>query len=221
VAEYVDGREDREFGDLGRLLGGAVQRHVAAGSFPHVVLMADQRVRATVLGAAEYTVQLSGNTCFLSAPDRLLPRRNLQVLRPELPPGLDGEPDAGAIAEAVRRHLDRFADPRTEVALALSWFGPPTYARLRALATGVRDGLAERTGRGHPAYLLLPADVARTIGTLLREELGLDVDLVVLDGLDLHDYDYVDLGRLRQPSGTVPVTIKSLLFPTDVAATNG
>jgi ethanolamine utilization protein EutA len=35
---------------------------------------------------------------------------------------------------------------------------------------------------------------------------------MVLDGLRLHDFDYVDLGRLRQPSNTVPVTIKSLVF---------
>jgi ethanolamine utilization protein EutA len=28
----------------------------------------------------------------------------------------------------------------------------------------------------------------------------------------LRDFDYIDLGRIRLPSFTVPVTIKSLLF---------
>jgi ethanolamine utilization protein EutA len=31
----------------------------------------------------------------------------------------------------------------------------------------------------------------------------------------LRDFDYIDLGRIRMPSFTVPVTIKSLLFSED------
>jgi ethanolamine utilization protein EutA len=37
----------------------------------------------------------------------------------------------------------------------------------------------------------------------------------VIDGVQLWDFDYIDLGRIRLPSGTVPVTIKSLLFSED------
>ena len=33
--------------------------------------------------------------------------------------------------------------------------------------------------------------------------------------LALRDFDYIDLGRIRMPSGTVPVTIKSLVFSQD------
>jgi len=61
-----------------------------------------------------------------------------------------------------------------------------------------------------------------TLGRLLREELGVPVDLLVLDGVTLRDFDYVDLGRIRHPSRTVPVTIKSLVFadePEPVPAT--
>ena len=60
--------------------------------------------------------------------------------------------------------------------------------------------------------LLLNADIGLTLGRMLREELGVTSGLLVLDGLHLRDFDFVDLGRLRQPSGTVPVTIKSLIF---------
>jgi ethanolamine utilization protein EutA len=51
-----------------------------------------------------------------------------------------------------------------------------------------------------------------TLGALLRDELGVNIPLLVLDGLLLRDFDYIDLGRLRLPSNTVPVTIKSLVF---------
>ena len=35
---------------------------------------------------------------------------------------------------------------------------------------------------------------------------------MVIDGITLRDFDFVDIGRIRLPSGMVPVTIKSLLF---------
>jgi ethanolamine utilization protein EutA len=46
----------------------------------------------------------------------------------------------------------------------------------------------------------------------LREDCGVAVEILVIDGVLLTDFDYIDLGRLRVPSYTVPVTIKSLLF---------
>jgi ethanolamine utilization protein EutA len=38
---------------------------------------------------------------------------------------------------------------------------------------------------------------------------------LVLDGIALWDFDFIDLGRVRMPSFTVPVTIKSLVFSAD------
>jgi ethanolamine utilization protein EutA len=34
----------------------------------------------------------------------------------------------------------------------------------------------------------------------------------VIDGIVLVDFNYIDLGRIRLPSHTVPVTVKSLVF---------
>ncbi|MGV9897287.1 ethanolamine ammonia-lyase reactivating factor EutA, partial [Streptomyces tendae] len=79
-------------------------------------------------------------------------------------------------------------------------------------ARGVRDGLAARTAAGRPVYVVLDGDVAMTLGRLLTGELGQAGEVLVLDGITLQDFDYVDLGRVRHPSGTVPVTIKSLVF---------
>ena len=36
--------------------------------------------------------------------------------------------------------------------------------------------------------------------------------LVSIDGVQLHDLDYVDIGAMMTPPGVVPVVIKSLLF---------
>ena len=63
VAEYVYRTETRDFGDLGRRLGLALADRT--DELPAPVLVAAQRIRATVLGASEYTVQLSGITSFI------------------------------------------------------------------------------------------------------------------------------------------------------------
>ena len=212
VAEYVYGTESRTFGDLGPPLGATLASAASDGQLPGPVRPADARIRATVLGASEYTVQLSGITSYLGSPARTLPRRNLPVARPhydDLPDVID----PAVIGEEIRRHVARFdAETVGDLAVALHWEGPPEYARLRGLAEAVAQGLSGRIAAGRPLYLMLDGDVARTLGLLLREELGIENDLVVLDGVLLRDFDYVDLGRVRQPSGTVPVTIKSLVF---------
>ncbi|MFA9446482.1 ethanolamine ammonia-lyase reactivating factor EutA [Egicoccus sp. AB-alg6-2] len=213
VAEYVYDREQRHFGDLGRPLGRALRERFDAHGVP--LLPAGECIRATALGASEYSVQLSGNTGWISNHDALLPRRNLQVVRP--PYVLDDEILPADIATAVRDHLAAFDKdhPDAEVALALHFSGPPAYERLHAFAAGVAQGLRTRIDGGHPLYLMLDGDVAMTLGRLLDEEFGVRADLLVIDGLSLWDFDFIDLGRLRHPSNTVPVTIKSLVFSED------
>ena len=56
---------------------------------------------------------------------------------------------------------------------------------------------------------MIDGDIALTLGRILRDELAVANELLVLDGVDLRDFDFVDLGRVRHPSNTVPVTIKS------------
>lgn len=216
VAEYIYGSETRDFGDLGRRLGTALAGRADALGAP--VLPAAERIRATVLGAAEYTVQLSGITSYIPRPDATLPRRNLQVARPHYALGEAVRPDH--VASAIEDHLAAFglhADP-ADVAVALAWSGPPTHRRLRGFAEGIVHGLRRRIADGRAVYLMIDADIALTLGTILREEFSMTNDLLILDGVELRDFDFVDLGRVRLPSNTVPVTIKSLVFGADSLA---
>ena len=213
VGEYVYDRESRDFDDMGRRLGHAIRAKLAALPWP--LLPASACIRATALGASEYTIQLSGNTGHITSPGRLLPRRNIQVVQPALQLGARIDPTA--VAAAIRGHITAFDLDGTDadVALALRWEGQPEYSRLRAFAEGVREGLSSRIAKGLPLYLMLDGDVAMTLGRILTDELGITNDMLVIDGVQLWDFDYIDLGKIRLPSGTVPVTIKSLLFSED------
>ncbi len=215
VAEYVYERETRDFGDMGRRLGAALRARIAAGALPWPLLPAGECIRATALGASEYSVQLSGNTVYISDPASLLPRRNLQVLLPDLPRGEVIAADA--VAEAIRNHFRAFdlVEGEAEVALAIRWQGVPSYERIAALARGLVQGLARTIAAGRPLFVVLDFDIAQTLGAVLREDLGVASALLVIDGVTLWDFDYIDLGRIRMPSFTVPVTVKSLVFGDD------
>lgn len=212
VGEYVYDRESRGFNDLGLPLGRALRRLADAGAFPGPLLPAGACIRATALGASEYSVQLSGQTSLITRPGKVLPRRNLQVVKPDL--DLASEPTAAVIAEAFRAQFTALdLDIATSsTALALDWKLLPEYARLRALADGIAMAMQPRIQAGEPLHILIDGDVALTLGHILKDELKLGVDLMVIDGVTLRTFDFIDLGRLRLPSLTVPVTIKSLLF---------
>jgi ethanolamine utilization protein EutA len=215
VGEYVYGREERDFGDMGRRLGRAIRARIDAGALPWPLLPAGECIRATALGASEYSVQLSGSTSYISKPSELLPRRNLQVVQP--PYVCEEAIDSDKLAKAIRAHFTAFdlVEGEGEVALALRWQGAPSYERVLAFAEGIRRGLGTTIERKKPLYLMLDGDVAQTLGAILREELLVESEILAIDGLVLRDFDYIDLGRIRMPSFTVPVTIKSLLFSED------
>ncbi|MEX1215509.1 ethanolamine ammonia-lyase reactivating factor EutA [Saccharospirillum sp.] len=212
VAEFFYGREQRDFGDIGRRLGEALRRRVNAGVMPWNLLEDSQGIRATALGASEYTTQLSGNTCYVSDEDAMLPRRNLQVIKPPLI--LDEAIKATDVAEVIATHLAKFEAETlsNDLVLALNWTGAPRYQRLLALAEGIKQGFSTQLASRKPLYLVLDGDVAMTLGTILRQDLHINSPILVIDGIRLADFDYIDIGRVRQPSCTLPVTIKSLIF---------
>lgn len=215
VAEYIYDGGARDHGDLGPRLAAAIQERVSA--WGPEVQSSDQRIRATVVGASQYTVQVSGTTIFVE-PTSALPLRNVPVLMPQLPLDRD-ELDPDAIADAIRRelrHLDLIAEDGP-VALGYRWQGSATFARLDAFCRGVASGMADQTDRGQPLVLVGEGDVGGLVGIHVRQELELSIPVVSVDGLSLQAFDFIDIGELLATSGAVPVVIKSLVFPTTAA----
>ncbi len=212
VAEYVYDHEQRDFGDLGKRLGAAVRKRIEAGALPWTLLKESQGIRSTALGASEYTAQLSGNTCYISNSESLLPKRNLQVLHTEF--DFTDTYNAVNLGDAISKQMTRFnlTGSSEDLVLSLHWQGLPDYSRIKALADGILHGIAERIARGKAIYVILDADIALTLGAVMHEECNIENDIMVIDGIALWDFDYIDLGKLRMPSATVPVTIKSLVF---------
>src|SRR5579862_3465032 len=212
VSEYIYEREKRTFGDIGIPLAAAIRRHVDAGDLPAQIESAGERIRATVIGASQFTVQVSGNTIAISEPDRL-PMRNLQVVQPRLPNREAIQPLE--MAQAIRRAHQRLdlTLGEQEVAVAVNWNGTPSHALLYNLAAGIIKGLEANLAAGHPLVLIFSNDCGSTIGHILRDELKVTNDLISIDGIELSEFDFIDIGEIIQPAQAVPVVVKSLVFP--------
>ncbi len=206
VSEYIFGRERRSFGDIAQPLAA---RMAAALSSSGKLRDPGQGIRATVIGASQFTVQLSGKTIHLS-PHARLPVRNVPVVFPAL--DLHRPFDAGTVAAAVRQALEKIELQENQpVALGIRWRGEPYYRRLRELAAGI----AQAARGDAPLIVMVDGDVGRLLGHILEHELGLGSGVVSIDGVQLRELDYVDIGELIAPSEVVPVVIKSLLFPAN------
>lgn len=211
VGEYVYGKESQSFGDLGAPLGKALRRRIDNGALTWPLAPARECIRATVMGAAQHTIQVSGNTIYRSN-DGMLPRKNLQALRPAVDLNEDIHPPA--LAEAIANHFKSFdlIEGEAEVALVFRWQGPPAAARIAAFCRGLIDGLPCTLTSKRPIYLVFDHDLAGLVGNILKNDFDVENDILAIDGVALHDFDFIDLGAVLEPSGTVPVTIKSLVF---------
>jgi ethanolamine utilization protein EutA len=210
VAEYVYGREPTRYGDLGPDLAAALQRALDDGRLPAERVPLGEGIRATVLGASQFSVQLSGNTVHISDP-AVLPLRNLPVVYARLD---SPQPDAEAVAQAIRNGFVRLDLQEGEhpAAVALPWRGQPHYGNIRALADGIAQAMPRSLAAGFPLVVALESDIGASLGGILAEELAISSPMISIDGLELVELDYVDVGEVILPANVVPVVVKSLAF---------
>jgi ethanolamine utilization protein EutA len=211
VAEYLYKRETRRFGDLGSDLAEELRHALAHRRDLPPVWDPGQGIRATVIGAAQFSVQISGNTILVADPDKL-PLQNLPVLACDFPLDEDIAPDA--VAAEVRGALARadFAEGESPVALSFPWRGDPSHARLHALADGICAALPRTLQEAMPLVLLIDGDVGKSLGRIIRHEIASAADVIAIDGVQLKEFDYVDIGSIIALTNVVPIIIKSLLF---------
>ncbi|MDB5406432.1 MAG: eutA, partial [Rhodospirillales bacterium] len=201
----------RRFGDLGPALADAVLARMRR--WGPVLRFCSEGIRATVVGASQNTVQVSGTTIVVDPPS-VLPLHGMAVLAPDLP--LDREAlEPEAIAGAIRDTLGRLdlADADAPVVLYYRFRGSATHARLDALCRGICRGLGDLLARGLPLVLVGKGDIGGLVGLHCRAELGITVPIVSIDGIELREFDYCDIGLPLDLAGALPVVIKSLVFP--------
>ena len=214
VSEYIYGREARIYGDLGPQIGREIRRAIESGAISLPVVDPGEGIRATVAGASQCSVQLSGSTVLVS-DSSILPLRNIPVVHAELEDRLTsrrfGVPE---VTQSIRIAISDYGlQVSDRLALAFAWNGEPSFQRLSIFAEGLV--LALRASGDEPLVVLIDQDIGASIGRLLKNEYAIDRPLICLDGLEFSPLDFVDIGKVIEPSGALPVVIKSLLFAAE------
>jgi ethanolamine utilization protein EutA len=222
VAEYIYGHEKDDFGDLGPYLGGKIRQRVTDPGFGITLQEPKEWIRATVMGAAQYSLQVSGSTIFISSKSAL-PQRNLQVIKVCLE---RLKPTTEDVANSVRSAFSRYdidsIQTAGHVALSINirTEAPVGPALLRSLTQGIFSVWNDSFSSSHPLVLIFDIDIANLVGSILAEKSGhasvsgsVPVkDIICVDGIEVGSLDYVDIGMEIQSSRTVPVVVKNLVF---------
>ena len=210
VSEFIYGRQTEPLGDLAFDLASKLIKKIRANSDLPEVVEAQHGIRATVIGASQFTVQVSGKTIFTDSLD-FLPLRNVPVVHPNIDLSLE-DIDVDIITEEIiSACLMRDIDRDSQVALSFAWNGDPSYQRLKAIADAIDLALC-RPDRIAPLVIVIDGDVGRLLGRILNQELNKGKYVLSLDGVVLSDLDFIDVGELINPPGVIPLVIKSLVF---------
>ena len=201
-------REPFIYGDTGPLLAEALRRR--QDLVPFATQKPKQTVRATVIGAGAFTLSLSGSTIWLNA--ERLPIRNIPVLQS----GLQWNAETREkLAEAWAISAQRMdLEPSTDLyALALPTDLPVKYNVVVAVSSALRQFNEQHPNTVHPLIVLAKQDLGKVLGMELQPQL-LGRELAIIDEVETRDGDYIDIGKPFFGGQIVPLTVKSLAFPS-------
>jgi ethanolamine utilization protein EutA (predicted chaperonin) len=177
-----------------------------AGKRGFRIFDSSEGIRATVIGASQYTVQLSGET--IHVPEAAnLPVRNLRVFMVHV----DWESPVTVRSEtAIKKALSE-RDPEVRGSpFALAFSSPPFigYGAVQELARGIDAALASLPVEDRPDALVFEQNVGRVVGGILSSKWNLPC----VDEINLSELDFIDVGEVVEGEGFVPVVVKSLTF---------
>ncbi len=204
VSEYIYSREAHGFGDLGPYLGRAVRAEMSHRGFK--MFAPGEGIRATVIGASQYTVQLSGETIFVPQ-SMALPVHNLRVFLAQV----DWQAPVAERTEASIRKILSERDPEvrnTPFALAFSTPAFVGYGSVQDMARGIDAAFGALAGQDRPVALVFDQNVGQVVGSMLSARW----QLPCIDEVILSELDFIDIGEVVPDQGFVPVVIKSLAF---------
>jgi ethanolamine utilization protein EutA len=208
VAEYIYNTTSEDYNDLGITLAREVLSVVKR--LPMRVVMPEQRIRATVIGAGMFNLQVSGSTTFLTAGIKY-PLRNLVAVVPDVPKGRTLSDD---VKKAVQKAFQRFdlVEGTDDVILAFNDAVRPSYGNLVQFAKGVLAALPNTISSGRPILMCFDTDVGNSVGNVMRRETRVANNILSIDEISLRDGDFLDIGEPIIEGVVVPVVVKTLVF---------
>jgi len=208
VAEYIYNKTDKDYGDLGKYLGEAIVKIVNAQNIK--LHEPTELIRATVIGAGQYTLQVSGVTTHISDPE-ILPIHNIPVLEPKLD---NKNITEESVMKAILKSFNLFDVKEGDEIIALSFKGAigGSYAGLTTFAKGVIDAIPNTVRMEKPIILIFDRDIGNSVGNVMKRETEAKENIISVDEINVQEGDFIDIDKPKAGGQVVPVVVKSLVF---------
>ena len=191
-------KDKNKHNDFGFYLAQTLKDQLDKGDLKYT--LAENAIRATVLGAGMHTLQLTGST--IGCSDEDLPLRNLPLIKIDV-----SAIDVSAIGVSVNNVETIPIDIQSALALrAIDWSKKAVaisinglqrnqlqYERVRRLAEVLADA-QKALAACDPLVITVDQDIAMALNQLLKRLLP-DKRIITLDGIVLEDGDYLDIGK--------------------------
>ena len=210
VAEFIYGGNG-DYSDIGEILASKILTLKEKLEAPIVEPV--NKIRATVIGAGAYSLSISGSSGFMDEQISF-PIKNIPVLRVDVEESqLSVEHVVSQVNMAFRRY-----DLKEGQEIVALYFKDPVrvnYPALELFAKSIESALTNSIVKKIPVILIFEKDIACSVGNVIRRETGLKTNLLSLDELSLNDGDWIDISKPLVGCQVFPVTVKSLVFPTN------
>ena len=198
---------ENKFQDIGILLARVLKSEINKRKIK--MYIPEEKIRATVIGAGQYALEVSGSTTFISKKFPF-PMKNVPIIYP-----LVNRNDFNKYK--VEREIQKAFTKRDIVEgsspIALYFKNPVgiVYDKIKEFTLGIELGLKKTTRNNIPFILLFDTDIGKSVGNILRRETGIITPFISIDELDIEG-DFIDIGVPIHSNQVVPVVIKRLLF---------
>lgn len=212
VAEFIYQKTIQDFNDLGLMLGNHIRSLIT--KIDRKLIETPEKIRATVIGASEYTLQVSGSTTFMSKRfqnSEILPLRNLPIVTPIINRNLLSEE---YVEKQITIALSRLDIVEGDVPIALAFRDPvrSVYDNLKIFIKGVVRALPNSISKDQPIILVFDTDIGNSVGNVLIRESGITNGILSIDEIQLKEGDFIEIGEPIIEKRVFPVVIKSLIF---------
>lgn len=187
VSECMQEKTDNlfKYGDIGVILADEIRNDTE--TYPcKVITELDNPIRATVIGAGQFSMDISGST--IQYADVALPIKNLPCI------------------ESLERVSDKAC------AICIRGEKSPSFKDVDTLSEKIVTACKELINNNTTLVVILKEDFSKALGQCLRRRLPPKYPFICLDGIECKSDDYIDIGEPIAGNKAVPVVVKTLVF---------
>lgn len=168
-----------------------------------------ETIAATVIGAGNHSVDVSGGTITITNLDSL-PLKNLPIVKINEPVEMSYEVLKEEIGKQI--HWVQGLDGCQEVALCFTISQKLGFKDISRLAEKIVEAASDLFKQQKILVVIVQGDYGKVLGQCIKQRLPKGKEIVCIDSIDATQGDYIDIGKPIGIADAVPVVIKTIAF---------